>query len=232
MWYCVEKLHVLEQNSAIFYNKSVILRLNFRTKTIEKCLSFIIKLPKKIKKNKYMKRRDAIAKVAILIGGTLSASTLATVLQGCKSGGGSTAGSNFAVTPQHSQMIAEIAEMILPKTSTLGAKEAKVPEFVEFMLKTCYKEEQQKSFFATLDKLNEGANGDFMKAKNEERLALIKAEDSAKEKSEFWKTMKDLTILGYFTSEPGATKAAEYLEVPGKYEGIKLQKGQKVWAMS
>ena len=27
-------------------------------------------------------------------------------------------------------------------------------------------------------------------------------------------------------------KAAEYLEVPGKYEGIKLAKGQKVWAMS
>ena len=50
MWYCIEKLHVLEQNSAIFYNISVILRLNFRTKTIEKCLSFIIKLPEKINK--------------------------------------------------------------------------------------------------------------------------------------------------------------------------------------
>ena len=49
MWYCIEKLHVLEQNSAIFYNISVILRLNFRTKTLEKCLSFIIKLPKKNK---------------------------------------------------------------------------------------------------------------------------------------------------------------------------------------
>lgn len=179
-----------------------------------------------------MERRDAIARVALLIGGTLSAGTLATVLEGCKSGGGSTAGSNFAVTPQHSQMIAEIAEMILPKTSTPGAKEAKVPEFIEFMLKECYKEDQQKSFFAALDKLNDGAKGDFLKATTEEKLILLKAEDSAKERSDFWKTMKDLTVLGYFTSEPGATKAAEYLEVPGKYEGIKLQKGQKVWAMS
>jgi hypothetical protein len=179
-----------------------------------------------------MKRRDAIARVALLMGGTLSAGTLATVLEGCKSGGGSKVGKDFAIVPQHSQMIAEIAEMILPKTSTPGAKEAKVPEFIEFMLKECYKEDQQKGFFAALDKLNDGADGDFMKAPAEKKLALLKAEDSAKEKSEFWKTMKDLTVLGYFTSEQGATKAAEYLEVPGKYEGIKLQKGQKVWAMS
>ncbi len=178
-----------------------------------------------------MKRRDAIARVALLMGGTLSAGTLATVLESCKSGGGSTVGKNFAIVPQHSQIIAEIAEMILPKTSTPGAKEAKVPEFIEFMLKECYKEDQQKGFFAGLDKLNGGADGDFMKAPAEKKLALLKAEDSAKEKSEFWKTMKDLTVLGYFTSELGATKAAEYLEVPGKYEGIKLQKGQKVWAM-
>lgn len=179
-----------------------------------------------------MERRDAIARVALLIGGTLSAGTLATVLEGCKSGGGSTVGSNFAVTPQHSAMISEIAEMILPKTSTPGAKEAKVPEFIQFMVKECYKEDQQKAFFAGLDKLNDGANGDFMKAKPADKLALLNTEDSAKERSEFWNIMKDLTVLGYFTSEPGATKAAEYLEVPGKYEGIKLQKGQKVWAMS
>lgn len=179
-----------------------------------------------------MKRRDAISRVALLMGGVLSAGTLATVLEGCKSGGGSTAGTNFAITPEHGEMIAEIAEIILPKTSTAGAKEAKVPEFIQFMLKECYKEDQQKAFLAGLDKLNEGANGSFMKATAEEKIALIKAEDSAKEKSEFWKTMKDLTVLGYFTSEPGATKALEYLEVPGKYEGIKLQKGQKAWAMS
>ena len=179
-----------------------------------------------------MERRDAIARVALLIGGTLTAGTLATVLEGCKSGGGSTAGKDFVITPEHGEMIAEIAEMILPKTSTPGAKEAKVPEFIQFMLKECYKEDQQKAFFVGLDKLNDGANGNFMKATAEQKLALLKVEDSDKEKSEFWKTMKDLTVLGYFTSEPGATKAAEYLEVPGKYEGIKLAKGQKVWAMS
>jgi Gluconate 2-dehydrogenase subunit 3 len=189
-------------------------------------------LKKKINKNKYMKRRDAISRVALMMGGVLSAGTLATVLEGCKSGGGSKVGKDFAITPEHSEMIAEIAEMILPKTSTPGAKEAKVPEFIQFMLKECYKDEQQTAFFAGLDKLNEAAKGSFMKATAEEKLALLKAEDTAKEKSEFWQTMKDLTVLGYFTSEQGATQALEYLEVPTKYEPTKLQKGQKVWAMS
>jgi hypothetical protein len=179
-----------------------------------------------------MNRRDAIAKSALLMGGILSAGTLATILESCKTGGGSKVGKDFAIVPSHSEMIAEIAEMILPKTSTPGAKEAKVPQFIEFMLKECYKDDQQKAFFAGLDKLNDGADGNFMKASIEKKTELLKAEDTAKEKSEFWKTMKDLTVLGYFTSEPGATKAAEYLEVPGKYEGIKLTKGQKVWAMS
>jgi hypothetical protein len=179
-----------------------------------------------------MNRRDAIAKSALLMGGILSAGTLATILEGCKTGGGSKVGKDFAIVTAHSQMIAEIAEMILPKTSTPGAKEAQVPQFIEFMLKDCYKDEQQKAFFAGLDKLNDGADGDFMKATPEKKMELLKVEDTAKEKSEFWKTIKDLTVLGYFTSEQGATKAAAYLEVPGKYEGMKLAKGQKVWAMS
>jgi hypothetical protein len=182
-----------------------------------------------------MKRRDAIARVAIMMGGVLSAGTLATVLEGCKSNT-STAGATISFTPEHSAMISEIAEMILPRTSTPGAIDAKVPEFIQMMLKDCYKEEQQKAFFAGLDKLDEEskkANSTaFSKATPAQKLVLIKGEDSAKEKSEFWKTMKDLTVLGFFTSEQGATKALEYLEVPGKYEGIKLQKGQKAWAMS
>jgi hypothetical protein len=43
--------------------------------------------------------------------------------------------------------------------------------------------------------------------------------------------MKQLTLLGYFTSEPGATKALRYNPVPGKFEGcIPYKKGDKAWA--
>jgi hypothetical protein len=43
--------------------------------------------------------------------------------------------------------------------------------------------------------------------------------------------MKQLTLLGYFTSEIGATQTLRYVAVPGKYEGcIPYKKGDKAWA--
>lgn len=44
--------------------------------------------------------------------------------------------------------------------------------------------------------------------------------------------LRDLTVLGYFTSEIGATQALNYIEVPGRYEGcIDYKKGDKAWAI-
>ena len=38
--------------------------------------------------------------------------------------------------------------------------------------------------------------------------------------------MKELTLLGYFTSEPGATQALVYVPVSGRYDGcIDLEAG-------
>jgi hypothetical protein len=43
--------------------------------------------------------------------------------------------------------------------------------------------------------------------------------------------MKQLTMLGYFTSEVGSTQALRYVPVPGKYEGcIPYKKGDRAWA--
>ena len=44
--------------------------------------------------------------------------------------------------------------------------------------------------------------------------------------------LKDLTTLGYFTSEIGCTQALEYVPIPGRYEGCTtLKPGQKAWAL-
>ena len=48
----------------------------------------------------------------------------------------------------------------------------------------------------------------------------------------FFSLMKNMTVLGYFNSELGATMAADYDKIPGKYEGcIPVNKySGKVWA--
>ena len=48
----------------------------------------------------------------------------------------------------------------------------------------------------------------------------------------FFPLAKELTMLGYFSSEIGAKQALVYLDVPGKYEACTdLQPGQKAWAI-
>ena len=43
--------------------------------------------------------------------------------------------------------------------------------------------------------------------------------------------LRELTVLGYFTSEVGATQALAYEAVPGGYRGcVDLKPGQKAWA--
>jgi hypothetical protein len=47
----------------------------------------------------------------------------------------------------------------------------------------------------------------------------------------YYTMMKQLTLLGYFTSEVGATKALRHNAVPGHYDGaFPYKKGDKAWA--
>jgi hypothetical protein len=44
----------------------------------------------------------------------------------------------------------------------------------------------------------------------------------------YFSMMKQLTMLGFFTSEPGMTKALRYMPVPGRYDGcVDYKKGDK-----
>jgi hypothetical protein len=199
-----------------------------------------------------MKRRDALGRVALLMGGTLSAPTMLAFLEGCKTANDTSSALKFPFSPEQKNLVSEIAEIIIPRTDTPGAKDAKVGEFIEMMLKDCYAAKDQDSFGKGLKELEDK---NFLKSTAAEQTDILKAmEKSAKEEmtkaSEekkkyteagkeytdasvpFFRLVKELTLLGYFTSEEGATKALEYVPVPGRYDGcIDLKPGQKAWAM-
>lgn len=220
-----------------------------------------------------MDRREAVKSVAFLIGGALSATTLATLFEGC--GSPSKDSANLFSVDQE-KMLAEIADIILPKTDmSPGAKEAGVGPFMAMMMKECYPEEAQTAFVKGLEDLEESSKKEFSKSfleigvkereqllrkVRETTLADKKKEDdeikaaqeleqakaqpqSAKEnpanqmamkekpktKPQFFAIARDLTILGFFTSEIGATKAYEYVAIPGKYDGeYQMKPGQRV----
>lgn len=188
-----------------------------------------------------MNRRDALNRVALMLGGTVVGG--AAFLEGCKSGADKAV--EIVFTPERISFLDEVAETIIPATDTPGAKAARVGEFMRVMVTDCYEEKDQKVFMngiTTIDEACRKAHGKgFMEATPEQRTALLTAvneELKAYNKSRkpedpnhYFGLMKQLTLLGYFTSEPGATQALRYVAIPGRYEGcIPYKKGDRAWA--
>ncbi|MFM8743298.1 MAG: gluconate 2-dehydrogenase subunit 3 family protein [Cytophagales bacterium] len=195
--------------------------------------------------NQLIDRREALRKTALLMGAAVSASAMAGLLNGCKAKPDLNYKPVFFNEDQ-ARVISELAGVILPKTDTPGAKEVGVPNFIDQMLRECYKKEDQDRFLTGLATFDEDANkahGDnFIYLKPEDQLAFVKKynEDSVKASREDWKApkpfflmAKELTLLGYFNTEVGATQVLQYEAVPGAYKGcIPLKEaGQgKTWA--
>lgn len=186
-----------------------------------------------------MNRREALSSVALLLGGTILGAEA--FLSGCKS----KTDVGAAFTAEDIAFLDEVAETILPATSTPGAKEAKVGQFMTVMVNDCYEEKDQKIFKEGMAKLDEASkkknSKSFMESTPTQRhdlLVELDAEAKAYQKSKkpdepnhYFRMMKELTLTGFFTSEVGATKALRYVAVPGKYEGcIPYNKGDKAWA--
>ncbi|MCS7019992.1 MAG: gluconate 2-dehydrogenase subunit 3 family protein [Cytophagales bacterium] len=196
-----------------------------------------------------MTRRDAIQRVAIMMGGALTVPSLAIALENYQRSG------NSVLTAEQMRLVAEVAETIIPRTKTPGAKDAKVPQFISDVVSDCYNADEQKIFTDGLKSIQQNSRKRFGKnfellsaAQRTEILKGLEAQwhFSRKEIDEnnvnlwfdisdmnprFWRMIKELTLLGYFTSEPGCTQALRYQHVPGKFEGcIPYKKGDKAWA--
>jgi hypothetical protein len=190
-----------------------------------------------------MNRRDALSRVALLVGGTVIGAEF--FLSGCKAND-EKYGASVNFTEKDIAYLDEIAETIIPKTDTPGAKDAKVGAFMTVMVKDTYSEDQQKIFLEGMNKLNEASNTkfktgfmDLTPAQRKELLTELDNEQKkyAKEKKRedpphYFTMMKQLTLLGYFTSEPGATQALNYVAIPTRYDAcIPYKKGDKAYAL-
>lgn len=188
-----------------------------------------------------MERRELLKLIALATGSALIGGEL--LLSGCTSDTSAIGGSSFS--EEDVTFLDEVAETIIPKTSTPGAKEAAVGTFMTVMVNDCYTKDDQKIFHEGIKKLDDACkkthNSGFLKASAEQRTSLLVAVDKeAKEQNDkkkkedpkhYFTMMKQLTLLGFFTSKPGATQALRHEAVPGRYDGaLPYKKGDKAWA--
>lgn len=178
-----------------------------------------------------MDRREALRRTAWIMGGVISAPAIMGVLKGC------TAKPTIDWKPvflseEQGILITQVADIIIPKTDTPGAKEVGVPGFIDLMLKDVYAKEEQDKYLTSLKAFNEAAekeHGDpFIELSAETQTAFVKKlhdevvkdhSDKAPAYRSFIMTTKELTMLGFFTSEAGATQVLQYVAVPGSYKG-------------
>ena len=134
-----------------------------------------------------MDRRELLKMIALATGGAVIGGEF--FLAGCKN---KDAGSGLAFSSNDIAFLDEVAETILPKTKTPGAKDAEVGKFMTVMVNDCYDEKEQKIFHEGMKKLNEACSKmhghDFMKADVAQRTELLTALD--KEAKEYMKNKK------------------------------------------
>jgi hypothetical protein len=223
-------------------------------------------------------RREAILRVTLLLGGVglVGGSAL---LTGCRDENQrkaeATEKPEAPFTADEITFLDEVAETILPQTSTPGAKAAKTGAFMALIVTDSYSPSDQRVFREGMRKLDEAsrtANGtSFMAATPQQRLALLQVVDreakavsdarhekelkkvqafltderkegaptadvpataiTAEPPAHYFRMMKELALLGYFTSEIGCTQAQRYVESPGRFDPcLPYQPGQKEWA--
>ena len=197
-----------------------------------------------------MDRRRAIHHIARLVGGALSAPTVAGLMAGCEA---RTSPASFvprALDPGRFRAITLLADAIIPETDTPGASGAGVPRFIDDMLADFYTAELRTTFTEGLDAVEGECQTRFgvglAEASEAQLLELLEPLDEAAFPPEgqvptpstggeqgttrFWRLLKELTVSGYYTSEVGATLE---LQAPplGAYEAdLPMDQVGRTWA--
>ncbi|MEY2792807.1 MAG: hypothetical protein RJA76_799 [Bacteroidota bacterium] len=148
------------------------------------------------------------------------------------------------------QMVAEIAETICPKTATPGAKELAVPQFIELMVKNVFEKKDRLEFLNGIQSLEDQSKKQFGKSfvqltvSQKEELLIQLDKDSPNFPATMWgivlvekpdpitffRRIKSLTLMGYFTSEKIAKDVLVYDPIPGKFIPCMPLNGQNAWS--
>jgi glucoside 3-dehydrogenase (cytochrome c) hitch-hiker subunit len=174
-------------------------------------------------------RRAVLKRVAWMLGGAVSAPAALAILQGCsakESLPGAALPSKFFKGKQ-ADIMAAIADVLIPRTETSGALDAGVPAFIDAVMADVYPKDAQDRFGAGIDAfaITAGAGGRaFLDQEVAQKAAIVQqAIDAAltgeHQDKPFILVARELTLLGFYTSRVGITENMEYVAVPTVFHG-------------
>lgn len=186
-------------------------------------------------------RREAIKQLALLIGVSLSASSLNALAASFTKPTDFNRRSKTLLNPQQLALVRELGELIIPTTDTPGAIAAGVHDFINYQLVYCFSKEDQQRHLKNLDRIASIAQQefgkDFIAATKEQQIDFLTrmekpAAPFTQDDRNYFKQLKSLVVFGYYTSEIGATQELKYLAIPGGYKGnVKFTDIGRAWAL-
>src|ERR1700722_11570242 len=188
-------------------------------------------------------RREAIRRVSALLGGVAFVGGNS-LLAAVENASGTVQPAPGKFSARDVAYLDEIAETILPATKTPGAKAAKTGAFMALMVTDCYSPAEQKVFREGMRKVDDAARKanarSFMAATPLQRTAVLTTLDREQKRvmdaqkrerdaldaaatldrpaQHYFRMMKELALLGYFTSEIGCPQVMRYVESPGRFD--------------
>jgi hypothetical protein len=178
-----------------------------------------------------LNRREAVVLLAAGLGGTVFGA------RRLFAGAPAEPPSPGPLSPSDRALLNEVGETILPATAkSEGAKAADVAAFMEDMVRSFYEEEERAVFLAGLGQLQAASRARFggrafLDLTAQERLALLLGLEASQPPPAYYTMIKQMTLLGYFTSEIGATHAMAHVAVPGRFDGIvTIPPGTRAWS--
>ena len=125
----------------------------------------------------------------------------------------------------------QIAELVLPKTESPGADDARVAPFIDQLFGEFFEEEVKNEYTIGLRNFAENCKSQmgksFLNLDEKGQIAYLKIVDIDEGKDTFFRSFKGIILFAYFTSEQGM-KSMNYLPVPGRFNGcIEIDENEK-----
>ena len=141
------------------------------------------------------------------------------------------------LNPHQNDTVTTISEIIIPQTNTPGAKAARVNEFIDLILTDWYDEEEKSTFMSGLAELDAHARElygkDFIDCEGKRQIEILQAlDDEVADRAtdvrrrrghppekNFFFMIKQLTLVGYYTSQIGFEQELHGEIIPSRHAG-------------
>lgn len=170
-------------------------------------------------------RRALLKSAILLVGGSLAGLPATALAQAAEA--------QRFFTPQQFAVMDEVAEIIIPRTDTPGARDAGVGPALDALMTNWASEERGAQFRALAEDMDREAGG-LLALSPAQRIEAVRAYDAAafKKDDAVYRRFKELVLTLYYLSEPGATQELRYELVPGSWEASTVMTPDtRAWAV-